>query len=330
MDFEKERIEKLRDRLRKCYAFIHRDDIKRLGYLQSTKTSEKNPFIEVLSVDLNERFEDARGNVSQGYSVYTLRNIFFNDDKLNYDGDTIANMELYCSEIEKEMQPIEIKKDRRKPIYKHWFFILVSSIVGFLFVLYVVLSEMGNRVITPFEKALETTLVGEFDPDPAKKGMGFASIHKGDVPDNSANLFDAIKLSGLESGEDFIFTVFTDFHNMGIINIEEAKVKLYVSKQEAKNKLIINSELSASNAPSINDMVTIEGLPIHYDIELIKLKKENTHGKTDPKECTGYSYEIDLELEDAKQGVDLDVLDSKYNGWCDQGYVIAVYKIIAQ
>jgi hypothetical protein len=106
MDFEINRLRDIRSRLKKCYAFTHRHDKKRLGYLKSERTSESNPFIKRLEIDLQNRFstKDANGNEkNNGLSKYTLRSIFFDHEKLNYEKDTIPKLELYCEEIETEI-----------------------------------------------------------------------------------------------------------------------------------------------------------------------------------------------------------------------------------
>src|SRR5690606_22959415 len=82
MVFEKKRLENLRVKLKECYAFNYKDEKERLGYLKSTKTSEKNPFLQLLSTDLSERFEDVNKKQT-GFSPYTLRNLFFDINRLN-------------------------------------------------------------------------------------------------------------------------------------------------------------------------------------------------------------------------------------------------------
>ena len=145
MEFEKVRIIRLRDRLRNCYKFIHNGDKEKLGYLESTKTSEANPFLIALSKNLKERF----GKNSSGNSEFTLRSIFFDDNKVTYDGDTIVNLELFCSEIEenidKESSEIftffNIKKTgnlfrRFRTVLAYFFTVLSLPFLYFLFPLF--------------------------------------------------------------------------------------------------------------------------------------------------------------------------------------------------
>lgn len=114
MDFEINRLRDIRSSLKKCYAFTHRHDKKRLGYLKSELTSESNPFIKALSLDLHERFsikDDYGKEKNYGLSKYTLKNIFFNNEKLNYNQDTITNLELYCEEIEEKINQEKKRND---------------------------------------------------------------------------------------------------------------------------------------------------------------------------------------------------------------------------
>lgn len=99
MENNKENIVALREKLRNCYKFLHKDDEKKLGYLNSKKTSESNPFFNSLSLDLEERF----GKDTSGISKYTIRDLYSKDDK-NYAKDTLTNLGLFCDEIEKKIE----------------------------------------------------------------------------------------------------------------------------------------------------------------------------------------------------------------------------------
>lgn len=99
MENNKENIVALRERLRNCYKFLHKDDEKKLGHLNSKKTSESNPFFNRLSLDLEERF----GKDTSGISKYTIRDLYSKDDK-NYAKDTLTNLGLFCDEIEKKIE----------------------------------------------------------------------------------------------------------------------------------------------------------------------------------------------------------------------------------
>lgn len=98
-----ENLEALGERLKKCYAFLHKDDKNKLGHLYSTNKSEINPYFKALSLDLKDRF----GDDASGFSTSTIRDIY----NLTYNAkkrDTLINLELFCKEIEEE-----IKKEKQ-------------------------------------------------------------------------------------------------------------------------------------------------------------------------------------------------------------------------
>lgn len=98
-----ENLEALGERLKKCYAFLHKDDKNKLGYLYRTNKSEINPYFKALSLDLKDRF----GDDASGFSTSTIRDIY----NLTYNAkkrDTLINLELFCKEIEEE-----IKKEKQ-------------------------------------------------------------------------------------------------------------------------------------------------------------------------------------------------------------------------
>ncbi|MBN8640689.1 MAG: hypothetical protein J0L86_02665 [Flavobacteriales bacterium] len=94
-----ENLEALGERLKKCYAFLHKDDKNKLGHLYSTNKSETNPYFKALSIDLKDRF----GDEASGFSTSTIRDIY----NLTYNAkkrDTLINLELFCKEIEDEIE----------------------------------------------------------------------------------------------------------------------------------------------------------------------------------------------------------------------------------
>ena len=332
MEFTIETIKELRKRLKDCYAFKYKDDKKRLGYLKSTRTSESNPFLQVLSKDLQERFDeneeldtDQTSKKNTGNSTSTLKNIFFNNDKVNYDGDTISNLELYCSEVEQEIQK---SKEEEKPTKKvsikpkkksyRWLYIPLF-IAGLLFVIYIVLSNMGERVMDGIDEIMGENLKGEFDPDPAGIGTGFLSIHE-NHGDDLANVYDDLIFIKTNKGERFMFTVYLDFRNKGLVDIKDAVAKLHFNDTITQEIAIISAELTAPDVASIYDTTTISNISDTLVLKLERAYVENSH--TAPN-CEGYKHKIDLSQEELKtKTVSLDVLDTYENGWCDQGYVV--------
>lgn len=221
-------------------------------------------------------------------------------------------------------QPTEnIKKPTKRSF--RWLYILIS-IFGFLLVLFLVLRELGNKLISPVENLLTENVQGMFDPDPSGHGQGFLSISR--VEQNIANEYDYGKVPNLKDGEKFEFIAFIDFHNMGILDIKNAKGKINYSYNPQRNELTLTGELFGDNVASIYDTsVLTEYLP-NYEIHFVKGKIENTHYSTDAHYCAGYQYDIPIGEEVLEEGVSLGVLDTYQEGWCDQGYIYAQFEVI--
>ncbi len=348
MKFQKERIERLRLRLKKCYRYIYAGDKQRLGYLSSELTSESNPFIQVLSADLRDRFTtfDDSGNERQsGFSVYTMRDIFFNTERVNYDTDAIPKLELYCSEIEKEQvlnkgsltadadhfkQDIPDSKNptkkktwstdriKKNRIYLY-FGILMLLIVSFLTVRTVINSMLQSEQETP----------AAFDPDPLNTGLGFVTINDNRYCNKGcANDKDILKVPDLKPGETYTFTVYVSYRNKGDFDIENATVKLYLKDSENKDSAIFTAELSGEGVPTIYDTTRLIGVPNNSVLAFESAFIENRYGQTDSDLCAGYSYNKGgFNDYDVANGIDLDILDSVNGGWCDHGYLFCKFLI---
>lgn len=329
MEISLQRIEKLRVRLRSAFIKKHRNNPTTAAKERSTKVSERNPFLLALSTDLKDRF----GDDSTGFSEYNLKKLFFNDTDLNYNEDTIIFLELFCEEIENIQD--ESPEDKsletfNKPVTKSkrytWLYI-TGLIVGILLIIYLVLSNMGNRFMDRVDEAIDDTLVGEFDPDPSGNGTGFFSIYDKMAVD-VANKLDSISVPDLKIGEKYYASLFIDFRNRGVASIKNAQATVSLLDTLFTGTYLITATLSGDRVSKIFDTTTIINLPEPSLLKLVSAHIENTHGETDPMECTGYNYEI--ELSDIKQDkiiVDLDVLDTIENGWCDQGFVVLIVSL---
>ncbi len=91
---------------------IYEKEPKKMVYLESEYTSEKNPFLQLLSTLLINRFEEGSHNVDSddtkkritGFSPTSLARIFFKDDYLDTGDEVIKKLNIFCTEIEKEFK----------------------------------------------------------------------------------------------------------------------------------------------------------------------------------------------------------------------------------
>ena len=316
MQYKIDKIEHLRIRLREAYKKKHQGDNKALAKEKSTKKSENNPFFHALKKDLLDRFPEQ----TIGFSEYTLKRLFYDDNNFKYDEDTITFLEIFCQEIENQEESTEPSKEKinapkRKKRYI-WAYVLFS-IIGLLLVVYLVLNSMGNRLIDEFDEAIS----GEFNPDPAGLGLGFLSINT--FENNKANEFNSLDIPPIENNKFVGVMLYVDFHNMGIKNIKNGEVIFHFLDSINIPNYEITAELRGDNVKPIYDTVLLTGLPEKTQLALLNGYKENTHGKSDPNECLGYDYNITLSREvlDSKT-IGLDELDTYQGGWCDQGFII--------
>lgn len=210
----------------------------------------------------------------------------------------------------------------------------IIFIVGFLINLSMVIYagySMVNGKLNMLEEfnmqnINEGTFGSYFNPDPTKTGIGFLTVNSTNNND-TANVYDQITLPKLEGNQEYVFWAFIDFHNQGKKEIKDARATIHFKNDSTNGVLILTGKLSGQDVGSIFDTVNIYNFNSNYEVVFQQGYIENTHAETDPEYCQGYNYRIDIGKEIVTTGVSLDVLDTYYNGWCDQGYVIVQFSI---
>jgi hypothetical protein len=213
----------------------------------------------------------------------------------------------------------EIEKKGKKKRSFRWAYILIL-IFGFLFVLFLVLSDLGNKLIAPLEEIMVENIKGAFNPDPSGNNIGFLSINLPGV--NLANQKDSLQIPEITKGDAFIFSVYLDFHNYGVSDIKNVKAK--ITSVLIEDTLFFTGTLSGDDVKSIYDTTALIGLKEGYNVYYIDGQIENTHGNS--PNCPGYGYVFLVSEEEIMNGVNLDVLDAQ-TGFCDQGYLIGTFQL---
>lgn len=331
-----------------CYIFSSEENSdlileKMVNLFKIISIKEKRSHREKLNDLISKNIERKNSIIANTEFFSPDVNIFINQNwKINVESDEQIvtekeNLDEYITvksdtdefkstnEINKKEEILNEPKKREKKRSFRWAYIL-TSILGVLLVLYLVFIQLGGKLIAPIEKAMTENIKGVFDPDPSGNGFGFLSINFTDE-NNTANLYDSTRIPPLKTGESFVFFVFIDFHNMGIIDIEDARGKINFTVNSSQNILTINAELSGKNVSSIYDTSTILDYTSNHQINFIQGRIENSHYKSDKDYCAGYQYNIEIGEELINEGVSLDVLDAYLEGWCDQGYIIAQFEI---
>lgn len=168
-----------------------------------------------------------------------------------------------------------------------------------------------------------------FDRNPSDK-TGIGSIFRGDCSDCSGRN-TSVSIDIDQPGDSEEVTVFVDF--MTQRNASQAVSGAHVfydtrNTTGSSSRYTFNVELNASNASSVRDTATVQGLPSSYRIEYLGGTIENVHGRTDPEQCSGYLYEFNLGSDAfSRPGRELGILDTAGNSWCAQGTAAATYRI---
>lgn len=172
MEFERDRIKKLRLRLKECYKILHQNDPNNLIKISSERVSESNPFLQSLSMDLINRF----GEDIKGFSPYTLKKLFFDDKTINYEKDTIGFLEAFCDEVEKENEHLEKRKANEskrindnskslilKKIINKSSLLIKGTLILFFFIVVVIVfknnwisKELKNQEVTYLETLMDS------------------------------------------------------------------------------------------------------------------------------------------------------------------------------
>jgi hypothetical protein len=370
MEFDNKRIENLRIRLKENFKKLHHGDNRQLAKVRSKKVSENNPFLKSLSLDIKEWF----GEEIKGFSPYTLKRVFYDNDSFNYEEDTIVFLEVFCDQIEnttfdntdlKKADSVSLFTKLSRKIKTHQ--LLIGYFFGFLFSfsglivlpiasigIYKTMREVENPKIKRKRYIIYSAMLlifvcfqiffvpkilnqdsligniyrGKFNPDPAGKGLGFLSLNDANCKSGCSNVLDLVYVPKLKKEEKYYFKIYLDYHNMGSVSINNAGAKIIFKKFEKDNYLTITGKLMGDYINPIYDTSRLVNLPKNYKIKFEEGFIRNSHGENDPVNCSGYSYEINITDEILRTGVKIDVLDTQFGGWCDQGTVIATFSIV--
>lgn len=168
---------------------------------------------------------------------------------------------------------------------------------------------------------------GHYDLDPSNSGFGFVSISEGENEPGNANKQNSLSIPKLNKNDRFVFTIYLDFHNNGKSDIlkSSAKIEFAILNDE---KLSIKGIFNGKNISPQTDLAYLYDFKDSYSIKFLSGSIENNHSTTDSTECEGYNISKVLSKSDIfNKGVNLGILDTRYKGWCDQGYVIATFEI---
>ncbi|QHI38051.1 hypothetical protein IMCC3317_34350 [Kordia antarctica] len=159
---------------------------------------------------------------------------------------------------------------------------------------------------------------GTFNVDPSGRKIGFMTIGEGKVSVDS--IVDLIVLPDLKYREKFYFTIFLDFHNNGILPINNVGARIF--HQRINNDLYLTGRLSGDFTNTISDVSEIHNVPKEYQIGFDDAIIRNTQGATNFERCAGSNYELPINIDIMHKMIMLPNLGIKENGWCDQGTVL--------
>jgi hypothetical protein len=183
-------------------------------------------------------------------------------------------------------------------------------------------------VAIAFLGASSFALAASFDANPSGS-TGIASIVKGDCS-NCGGQNTSVSINIPNSGDSEFVTVFTDF--MSQRNSGETVVDAY-GHYETRDRsglsgssYTFGTRLSASNAGSVSDSVTVTGLPSSYKIEFVSGHVENEHGGANGCHAA-YNYKVSVYTALFSGGHSLGDLAPDGGSWCAQGTIAVKYRI---
>jgi hypothetical protein len=167
-----------------------------------------------------------------------------------------------------------------------------------------------------------------FDPQPdSSVNYGFATINT-NCSDDCANERNSISFNELPNNGEF--TVYLDFRNRTAGTITNARGKVTLPTANGSSTATIIGQLSGGGASSISDNVTITNLPSDWEIEFVQgMVRVREHYSNLGNSCTDttpgtYPWENSFSN---YSSIAIGDLHDWNNGWCDQGYVFAKFRI---
>ncbi len=169
-----------------------------------------------------------------------------------------------------------------------------------------------------------------FDQNPYGGSTDFASIN--DCIGDCANHDDDLSVNIPNSGDSETFHVFLDFRNesSGTITNPTGRIT-YPTGEQTGSSATFDGRLSGGGASAVNDTTRLSGLPDQWEIEFVSGYVDVPEHYSGSTSCSAL-YGINFSYEDnfsnpGNVSIDNDLRYQYGDGWCDQGFVIATFKV---
>ena len=167
-----------------------------------------------------------------------------------------------------------------------------------------------------------------FDPEPIGND-GFNTINT-DCSSDCANDFNSVSYNNIVTNGGGEFTVYLNFRNASSEDLTGANASINFPSSGTSSSATINGQLNGSNAGAINDASYVNNLPDSWEIEFVDgFVRVEEHTSTTGQTCSElfpgtWPWQFNYSNPNFTT---VGTLHEWGDGWCDQGYVFATFRV---
>lgn len=284
----------LYEKVRNAFLIYNEGNPERQNAAYSSKKSESNPLLEKLRIDLAE----VLGKNAPQYSVYNLKDILLDKNKLRFEEDRITFLELFCTRVaeiaqqrkegEPEKEPPLTKGENSKKPAR-------SKKRRIAMVIVITLTAVATLLVAINWKdwfAKPKTEQNFISVDPLENNMGFSYFH------NQTFIQDTLQTNIVDEVDYQEFRVKVHVKNIGQRTMN-VKFRMKFDEAGTAESTKIKTYLYSSVFGEIEDVVTLDNLPDKWALHLVTVKPYSSdielwdsYTKLDPFDISGRGRSI--------------------------------------
>jgi hypothetical protein len=168
-----------------------------------------------------------------------------------------------------------------------------------------------------------------FDPEPIGND-GFNTINT-DCSSDCANDYNTVSYDNVVNNGSGEFTVYLNFRNASSGDLTGANASVSVPSSGTSSSVTINGQLNGNFVDSIDDVSYVNNLPDSWEIEFVDgFVRVEEHTSTTGQTCSElFPGTWPWQFNFSNPGfTTIGTLHDWGDGWCDQGYVFATFRVI--
>ncbi|MCA9352679.1 hypothetical protein KC901_00675 [Patescibacteria group bacterium] len=184
-------------------------------------------------------------------------------------------------------------------------------------------------VATLFMGGVAFAHAASFDPEPLGND-GFNTINTG-CSNDCANDYNEVSYSNIVNNGGGEFTVYLNFRNASSGTLNGANASISFPSSGTSSTATFSAQLNGSNAGAINDTSYVTNLPNNWQIEFVSgFVRVEEHYTNSGTSCSNvYPGTWPWQFSFSNPGyTTIGNLHDWGDGWCDQGYVFARFRVI--